>query len=114
MPLAQHLRADESLGLRRAKAIEDANELPLLSRRIAIEHLHRHTGKVASETLRDFLCAESDRLQHLPRADGTFRRDRLSKSAVVAHQQPFALVHGERHAAVAAAELVAAFAAQEV
>src|SRR5687768_14752893 len=68
MPLAEHLRSDERLCLRGAKAVEDANELALLPRRIAVEDLHRHVRKIADETLSNLFRSESDRLEDLARA----------------------------------------------
>ena len=95
----------------RRKRSRMRDQLPFLARRIAVEHLDRDVGKIAAETLLHFLGAEADRLQHFAIAERALRRNRLAQSAVVADQQSGAAVDGQRDAAVAAAELVAAFAA---
>src|SRR5205807_6763858 len=55
-----------------------------------------------------------DRLQHLALTEGALRRDAQALAAVVAEEHPLPPVHGEGDAAVAAAELVTAFAAEHV
>src|ERR1051326_5922721 len=106
--------ADQRLRRLGAEAVEDAHELALLARRVAVEHLHGDVGELAPEALLHLLRAEADRLQHLAAAERALRRQRPAQSAVVADEQRAAAVHRHRHAAVAAAKVVAALAAEEI
>src|SRR5439155_22214903 len=114
MSLAQHLRADERLCLAAPKAIEDLHERAFLARRVAIENILDDSRKIAVKTLFDFFRAEADRLQHFAAAQRTLRRNRLAQSAVVTDEKSGAAMHRHRHAAIAAAEFVSAFAAQQI
>src|SRR5205807_4769306 len=86
MSLAQHLRADEALRLAAPEAVEDPDQLPLLSRRVTIEHLGGDVREVAPEAFLDLLRAEADRLQHLALTEGALRRDAQALAAVVAEE----------------------------
>ena len=114
MSLAEHLRADEGLRLSAAKALQDAHQRSPASRGIAIEHVDGDLREIAAEAFLHFLRAETDRLQHLATAQRAFRWDGPAQSAVVAEQHPGPAMDGHRHAAVAAAKVMAAFAAEQV
>src|SRR5207245_2459754 len=103
--LAEHLRSDQRLRLTGAETVEDAHEGALAARGVAIEHIDGHGGKVAAETLLDFLGAEADRLQDFAAAHRTFRRNRSPRSTVVADEKACAAMHGHRDAAFATAEV---------
>src|SRR5207237_4087617 len=114
MALAQHLRADQGACLSAPKALQDGHERALAARRVAIENVGGHVGKITAETLLHLLRPEANRLQHLAVAERAARRDRLAQPAVVTDEQTGAAMNRERNAAVAAAELVTTFAAQQI
>src|SRR2546427_4169602 len=114
MPFAQHLRADQRLGLAAAKTLEDPNQRALLARRIPIEHVHGDLREIAAEALLHLLRAEADGLQDFAAAQRTLRRDRPAQAAVVADEKDGAAMDSHRHAAVTAAEVMAALPAQEI
>src|SRR5262249_10465998 len=101
-------------GVAAAEAVQDGHQRALAPRGVAVEHVGRHAGEVAAKALLYFLRAEADGLQHLAVAERAARRNGLAQAAVMTEEQPGAAVHGERDAAVAAAELVSALAAEQV
>src|SRR5947207_3132440 len=84
------------------------------SPRKTIENILDDARKIAVKTLFDFLRAEADRLQHFAAAQRTLRRNRPAQSAVVTDEKSGAPMHRHRHAAIAAAKFVSAFAAQQI
>src|SRR5258706_1975422 len=106
--LAQHLGANQCLRLLGAETVEDADQLPFLARRIAVEDVDDDVGEIAAETFLYFLSAEADRLQDFAITERALRGNRFAQTAVVADQHSCAAVDGHRPAAIAAAEIVAA------
>src|SRR4051794_38071298 len=111
MAFAQDLGADERLRFAFVEAVEGADQPTFLTRGVAVEDIHCDFGEIAAETFLHFFRAEADRLEDFAVAQWTERRNRLAQSAVVADQHSIAAVNGQCHTAIAAAELVTAFAA---
>ena len=111
--LGDHLRPDEAERAARQEVVHNRFDASAPGG-VAVEDRPRHVGKELGESVRDALGAGADRFEQRASALRAAFRARAPLAAVVTDEPPSPVVDRARHAAVRAAEVEAAVAAEKV